>query len=75
MSLNYILFATFMIAHIWTAVIAFISSGFLVALISFMTPPLSNLIWMIIMIGENNLYSIFMLIGHISIFIYTQRTS
>lgn len=53
---------TAIITHIWTVIIAFSESGVNGGFLSLFLPVLSELYWMFMMFGENNLYSIIALL-------------
>lgn len=49
---------TSIITHIWTVIIAFSEGGIISGLFTFIAPGISEIYWMIKMIGENNVFSI-----------------
>lgn len=49
---------TSVITHIWTVIIAFSEGGIISGLFTFVAPGISEIYWMIKMIGENNLFSL-----------------
>lgn len=46
------------LAHLWTVFIAFSNGGFLWGIISLIFPILAEIYWVIRLFGENNAYSI-----------------
>lgn len=50
------------VTHIWTVVIAFNEAGILGGIISLFLPAISEVYWMFMMFGENNLYAFVALI-------------
>lgn len=45
------------ITHIWTVIIAINEAGFIGAVITFLLPILSEIYWMFMMFGVNDLYA------------------
>lgn len=50
------------IGHIWTTIIAFKQSGIIGAILSLVLPVLSEIYWVIKMIGVNNNYIVYMVL-------------
>lgn len=50
------------IAHIWTTIIGFQEGGIVGGVLSFMLPIMSEIYWVIKMIGVNTFYSVYTIV-------------
>lgn len=58
-------------AHIWTVYIAFTEGGFFAGVLSLFLPVLSEIYWIFKMFGDNNLYSISIIIISVIVLFFT----